>query len=194
MIKLNDNKIEDKLLLLQMREGSNSAFDTLYDKYWEDVYVAAYKRLKDVAYAKDITQDIFLQLWLRRNEIDIDNLASYLFTSVRNNVYKWLDKEQRYTPISELLENLESAKDWADAELLKKELMTKYERLVDTLTPGQKEIFRLRYHEDLSTNEIADKLHISRKTVQNQLRKSVIQLRSSLGSASFLLILLNINK
>jgi RNA polymerase sigma-70 factor (family 1) len=194
MIKINENKVEDKFLLQQMCEGSSKAFDALYDKYWEDVYVAAYRRLKDAAYAKDITQDIFLQLWLRKNETNIDNLASYLFTSVRNNVYKWLDKEQRYTPISELLGHLATARDQADGELLKKELMTKYERIINTLTPGQKEIFRLRYHEDLSTIEIADKLNISRKTVQNQLRKSVVQLRSSLGSMSFLLILLNIDK
>lgn len=194
MIKLTDNKVDDKLLLQQMRDGSSNAFDALYDKYWEDVYVAAYRRLGDAAYAKDITQDIFLQLWLRKDEINIDNLTSYLFTSVRNNVFKWLDKEQRYTPIPELLAHLESSRDQADAELLKKELLAKYERIVSTLTPGQKEIFRLRYHEDLTTEEIADKLNISRKTVQNQLRKSVVQVRSSLGSIIFLLALLNIDK
>lgn len=194
MIKINDNKADDKLLLLQMQEGSSSAFDALYDKYWEDVYAAAYKRLRDAAYAKDITQDIFLQLWLRRAEIDIENLGSYLFTSVRNNVFKWLDKEQRYTPITELLLQLETAKDQSDALLLKNELMARYEVIINTLTPGQKEIFKLRYHDDLSTNEIADRLNISRKTVQNQLRKSVIQLRSSLGSVAFLLVLLHIDK
>lgn len=194
MIKINDNKADDKLLLLQMQEGNSSAFDALYDKYWEDVYAAAYKRLRDAAYAKDITQDIFLQLWLRRTEIDIENLGSYLFTSVRNNVFKWLDKEQRYTPISELLLQLETAKDQSDGLLLKNELMARYEVIINTLTPGQKEIFKLRYHDDLSTNEIADRLNISRKTVQNQLRKSVVQLRSSLGSVAFLLVLLHIDK
>lgn len=194
MIKINDNKADDKLLLLRMQEGSSSAFDALYDKYWEYVYAAAYKRLRDAAYAKDITQDIFLQLWLRRAEIDIENLGSYLFTSVRNNVFKWLDKEQRYTPISELLLQLETAKDQSDGLLLKNELMARYEVIINMLTPGQKEIFKLRYHDDLSTSEIADRLNISRKTVQNQLRKSVVQLRSSLGSVAFLLVLLHIDK
>ncbi|WP_316815782.1 RNA polymerase sigma factor [Pedobacter nyackensis] len=194
MINVNDNKADDKLLLLHMQQGSSSAFDALYDKYWEHVYAAAYKRLGDAAYAKDITQDIFLQLWVRRAEIDIENLGSYLFTSVRNNVFKWLDKEQRYTPISELLLQLETAKDQSDGLLLKNELMARYEVIINTLTPGQKEIFKLRYHEDLSTSEIADRLNISRKTVQNQLRKSVVQLRSSLGSVAFLLVLLHIDK
>lgn len=194
MINVNDNKTDDKLLLLRMQEGSSSAFDALYDRYWEEVYAAAYKRLKDAAYAKDITQDIFLQLWLRRAEIDIENLSSYLFTSVRNNVFKWLDKEQRYTPISELLLQLETAKDQSDGLLLKNELLARYEVIINTLTPGQKEIFKLRFHDDLSTNEIAERLKISRKTVQNQLRKSVVQLRSSLGSVAFLLVLLHIDK
>ncbi|WP_341838110.1 sigma-70 family RNA polymerase sigma factor [Chitinophaga pollutisoli] len=188
------NKAEDMMLLAEIRDGNSSAFDALYDKYWELVYAAAYKRLKDAVYAKDITQDIFLQLWLRREELDIDNLASYLFIAVRNNVFKWLDKTQRYIPMPELLADLDKAMDQADAELLKKELMVKYEAVVDTLTPGQREIFRLRYHDDLSTNEIANRLNISRKTVQNQLRKSVVILRSSLGSVAFLLVLLHLEK
>jgi RNA polymerase sigma-70 factor (family 1) len=194
MIKINDNKTDDKSLLQQMHEGSIDAFDALYDKYWEIVYSTAYKRLKDSAYAKDITQDIFLQLWLRRSEINIENLSSYLNTSVRNNVFKWLDKEQRYIPISELLLQLETSKDQSDGLILKNELMVRYEVIINTLTPSQKEIFKLRYHEDLSTTEIADRLNISRKTVQNQLRKSVVQLRTSLGSVAFLLALLNIDK
>ncbi|MEQ7800345.1 sigma-70 family RNA polymerase sigma factor [Pedobacter sp. ASV1-7] len=194
MIKINDNKTDDKSLLQQMQEGSIDAFDTLYDKYWEIVYSTAYKRLKDSAYAKDITQDIFLQLWLRRSEINIENLSSYLNTSVRNNVFKWLDKEQRYIPISELLLQLETSKDQSDGLILKNELMVRYELIINALTPSQKEIFKLRYHEDLSTTEIADRLNISRKTVQNQLRKSVVQLRTSLGSVAFLLVLLNIDK
>ncbi len=194
MIKINDNKTDDKSLLQQMHEGSIDAFDALYDKYLEIVYSTAYKRLKDSAYAKDITQDIFLQLWLRRSEINIENLSSYLNTSVRNNVFKWLDKEQRYIPISELLLQLETSKDQSDGLILKNELMVRYEVIINTLTPSQKEIFKLRYHEDLSTTEIADRLNISRKTVQNQLRKSVVQLRTSLGSVAFLLALLNIDK
>jgi RNA polymerase sigma-70 factor (ECF subfamily) len=187
------HKEEDKLLLLQMQEDDdNLAFDTLYDKYWEQIYNAAYKRLKDADYAKDITQDIFLQLWLRRKELSIDNLVSYLYTSVRNNVFKWIEKEQKYTPIPEVLAQLGIAKDQADAEILRKEFLIKYERLINSLTPSQQEIFRMRYHEDLTTQQIADKLQISRKTVQNQLGKSMAQLRESLGPLYLVFLLQNL--
>jgi len=189
MVKLKENKAEDDLLLQQMRDNNVLAFDTLYGKYWEDVYNAAYRRLKDADYAKDITQDIFLQLWNKRNELHITHFAPYLFTAVRNNVFKWIEKEQRFTPIPELLAQLTATKDQADAELLRKEFMLKYEALINTLTPAQQEIFRLRFHDDLSTKEIAEQLNISRKTVQNQLGKSVNQLRESFELLYFVLML-----
>lgn len=173
----------DKLLLQQLQNDDTTAFDALYDKYWGLVYTAAYKRLRDANYAKDITQDIFLQLWNRRHELHIENLTAYLYTSVRNNVLKWMEKEQRITPISDLME--QSAKDRADASVLRKEFMRKYENLINTLTPSQQQIFRMRYQQELSTAEIAEKLNISRKTVQNQLGKSAANLRELLGTAFF---------
>lgn len=179
MFTAKEDKAEDDLLLLQIKANDGSAFDALYDKYWEQVYNAAYKRLKDSDQAKDITQDIFLQIWHKRNEMNIGHFAPYLFTAVRNNVFKWMQKEQKFTPIPELLAQLTQAKEQADAELLRKEFMLKYEALINTLTPSQQEIFRMRFHDDLSTKEIAEKLNITRKTVQNQLGKSVIQLRDS---------------
>ena len=68
---------------------------------------------------------------------------------------------------------------------LRKEFMIKYENLINTLTASQQQIFRMRYQQELSTAEIAEKLNISRKTVQNQLGKSMNNLRELLGSLFF---------
>jgi RNA polymerase sigma-70 factor (family 1) len=188
MIISKNNKEVDKLLLQQIKADSVAAFDTLYDKYWEAVYRAAYKRLNDSDYAKDVTQDIFLHLWNKRAELEIDNFAPYLFTAVRNNVFKWMEKQKKVTPISELISELKETKEQADAEILRKEFIVKYEALVGTLTPAQQKIFRMRFHEDLSTKEISEQLNISRKTVQNQLAKSILQLRSSFEVLYFVMM------
>lgn len=180
MIKSIDHNVDDQYLLAQMKGDDESAFHLLYDRYWEQVYNAAYKRLKDADYAKDITQDIFLRLWSRRKELQIAFVPSYLYMSVRNNVFKWMEKEQRFTTIPDLLACLEQRSDRADVELLRKEFMAKYEAMVNSLPAAQQTIFKLRFHDDLSTKEIAEKLNISRKTVQNQLGKSVGQLRDAL--------------
>ena len=183
MAELQEQTSNDQLLLQQLQSNDAAAFDTLYDKYWKLVYSAAYKRLKDENYAKDITQDIFLQLWQRRHQLKIEHLPAYLYTSVRNNVLKWMEKTQRITPVPELLE--QTANEGADAALLRKEFMIKYENLINTLTASQQQIFRMRYQQELSTAEIAEKLNISRKTVQNQLGKSMNNLRELLGSLFF---------
>lgn len=183
MAELQEQASNDQLLLQQLQNNDAAAFDALYDKYWGLVYSAAYKRLKDENYAKDITQDIFLQLWQRRHQLKIEHLPAYLYTSVRNNVLKLMEKTQRITTIPELLE--QTARDGADAALLRKEFMIKYENLINTLTASQQQIFRMRYQQELSTAEIAEKLNISRKTVQNQLGKSMNNLRELLGSLFF---------
>ncbi len=186
-----EDRVEDKLLLLKLKEGNEWAFDALYEKYWRGLYAAAFKRLDDPDQAKDITQDVFLQLWLKREETHIENLSAYLFTAVKNKVFNWLEKERKYTPVSELLLLLETSHDTADARLLKTEFVQTYEALINTLTLSQQQIFRLRYQEELSTSEIAEQLDISRKTVQNQLGKAVAQLRASLVMMALLAIINN---
>jgi RNA polymerase sigma-70 factor (family 1) len=183
-----DDSVDDKLLLLKLKEGNREAFDVLYEKYWQGIYAAAFKRLQDSDQAKDMTQDVFLQLWLKREESDISNLSGYLYTSVKNMIFNWMERERRFTPVPELLLHLKVSMDKADAGILLKEFMQAYEALIATLTPSQQVIFRLRYQQDLSTTEIAEQLDISRKTVQNQLTKAVAQLRASLTLISFFLL------
>lgn len=171
---------EDSLLLQRMQEGDGEAFAALYEKYWEQVYSSAYKRLKDKDAARDITQDVFMKLWTGRDQFAIRNLPAYLHVAVRNKVLNWLEKEQKYVPVPDLLLQSEAARDQADAELLRKEFFSAYEKLVASLTSSQQAIFRMRYQHGLSTEQIAEKLYISRKTVQNQLGKSVARLKGSL--------------
>lgn len=183
-----DDSASDKLLLLKLKEGNKEAFDVLYEKYWQGIYAAAFKRLQDPDLAKDMTQDVFLQLWLKREESDITNLSGYLYTSVKNMIFNWMERERKFTPIPELLLHLKVSLDQADAGILRNEFMQAYEALIVTLTPSQQVIFRMRYQQDLSTSEIAEQLNISRKTVQNQLTRAVAQIRASLTLVSLLIL------
>ncbi len=186
--KEGTHKPEDQLLLTKIKIGDYMAFDAIYDRYWAQLYSAAYKRLGDQEAAKDIVQDIFLQLWQRRKGLTIDNLQSYLLTAVRNNVFKLMAKEQRYTPMSELLEQILPSQEHTDSELVGMELAAQFEKLIRSLTPSQREIFRLRFDEELGTLDIATRLNITRKTVQNQLHKSLTQIRQAIGLVMMMLL------
>jgi RNA polymerase sigma factor (sigma-70 family) len=175
----------DEQLLLQLKQSSKEAFDSLYNTYWEYVFYLAYKRLNDRDAAKDISQTIFLKLWQNRESLSIHSLPAYLYQATRNQVLMWMEKAQKYTAIPELLEQLSPLADQADGRLREREFMEAYQTVLSSFTPSQLAIYNKRFQENLSTDRIAEELHISRKTVQNQLARCLRNLRASLSSRSF---------
>ena len=170
----------DQELLGLLRNGDRTAFDALYEKHWDAVYNQAFKKMRDPDQAKDITQDVFIYIWTHREANHIDNLQAYLFSAVRNNVFRVLKRDGRFFPIDELILEARVHYPQADAALMEKEFFKAYSLLVDAMPPAQQTIFKMRYHENLSTGEIAEQLNLSRKTVQNQLTRAVTLLRASL--------------
>lgn len=173
---------DDVLLLLQIRQNSKSAFNRLFEKYWETAYSSAYRRLKDADQAKDIVQDIFTHIWLHRATDQIHNFPAYLGTAIRNKVIKLVTRKKTVPSFFAPLEDLSEKAGNADHQLLWKEFYIAYEAWLNTLPPQRQLIFRLRFHDDLPTKDIASRLGLSRKTVQNQLGKAIEKLRVSLTS------------
>jgi len=180
MSVFTNNETDDTLLLSQLRESNTDAYRVLYKKYWERTYNHIYKRLKDQDLAEDMTQDVFMQLWTKREDTRIDNLPAYLFVAGRNTVFKHFSRQARFVPINDLV-NLNIADGEADSRLLLEEFKNAYEALIDSLPVAQQAIFRMRYHEDLSPGEIAEALNLSPKTVRNQLGKAITKVRSAMG-------------
>lgn len=129
---------------------------------------------------------------VKREKLEIANIPAYLHISVRNRVLNFLEKEKYYVPIEQLLcDNQHSPDDAADLVVLSNELLQAYHALVDSLPAQRKKIFNLHYNDGLSTAEIALELNLSRKTVQNQLRRAVSALRTNLSNLFVLAIVVN---
>lgn len=174
------NSYTDQELTILLKSGDEHAYRQLFDRHWAQTYANIYKRLKDHSKAEDITQDIFMQLWVNRAKVNILNLGAYLYTASRNSVFRSLEQQAKMMPIADMLDDLENIYERTDGHLLTLEFMSAYEALVSALPSGQQTIFRLRYNQDLSPDEIALKLGISVKTVRNQLGKAISTLRSSM--------------
>jgi RNA polymerase sigma-70 factor (family 1) len=181
----------DQELTALLKGGDDLAYRQLYNNYWAQTYNNIYKRLKDHDKAEDITQDIFLQLWIKREEVAIENVGAYLYTAARNSVFRSMEKQAKLIPIADLLTDLESRHDQADGHLLTVEFMRAYEALVGALPEGQQNIFRMRFNEDLSPDEIALRLGLSPKTVRNQLGKAISTLRTSMMMLAVILTALS---
>ena len=180
-MNLPENSLSDDAVLLeQIAQGSEAAFNLLFEKYWDRSYVEAYKRLKNSDDAKDIVQEIFAHIWTNRQLLNIKNLPAYLHIAVRNRVIKLMTRQKPVHPFFSVLDNIPEKYSLADSNLLWKEFFSAYEALLQSLPPKRRVIFRMRYQDGLSTKDIAGQLGIKRKTIQNQLGKAIDTLKVSL--------------
>lgn len=174
---------EDRDLLASIAQGDTGAFDIFYERYWKFVFNAAYKRLGNVEASKDISQEVFSQLWLRlqsETAPEIASLQAYLYVAVRNHVFKWMERERKFVPIPDVLEMLVKQGDAPDAGMLFDELLTAYREVINKLPQQQRAIFKLRYEEDMTSGQIAGHLQLSEKTVRNQLGRALVKMKSKI--------------
>lgn len=179
---MNDHlKNEDSELMNQLRSGDDLALKFIYDKYWNQLFKSAYNMLQDQQACEDIIQDIFINLWKKREAIEIRvSLKSYLFASTRYEVYRQVRTASvREDIFDHLNERLESPSEFGNIEY--KELLSQINSIVDKLSTKCKVVYKLSREEQLSHKEIANQLDISTKTVENHLNKALRQLRTSLG-------------
>jgi len=178
--------LTDYQLLLCIKEGDKVAFNQIYKKYWSKLYIYSLNVLKDREICEDIVQEIFYKLWIRKNEIEISDLQSYLYSAVRNQIYKHF-RNNKYK--KELESQLNSfICNWQEFSFAESELHNIINKEIEKLPEQRRKIFILSKKENYSYQEIADLLNISIQTIKNQMSKALKTLRNSLKSLkSFIL-------
>lgn len=169
-----------------MQSGDLQAFNTFYHRHFNALFLTAYKRLKHTEAVKDIIQEVFADLWYRRNKISNDNPVAYLHTAVRFQVFKYAAHSANQSFL-EPADEMRAFTSLPEDHLYYGELVKLLELWIHTLPEKRREIFLLHYKEQLSSAMIADKLNISRKTVQNQLGLAFNELKSKWPDMAILL-------
>ena len=162
-------KLTDDELYGLMKYGDSTAFNTIYNRHWSNVYNEAYKRLKDSEQVEEIVQDIFSDLWKTRSSKNIENLKNYLRVAGKYQVYAIYRREKNNPKFEEPLEEMALHGKLADASQNEKDLKSVIATWISTQPPKRRQIIQLRFNEEMETKDIALKLGISQKTVQNQL-------------------------
>jgi RNA polymerase sigma-70 factor (ECF subfamily) len=173
-------------LIVRIRKGSSEAFRDLFDHYGKKLFSFSLGYLKDSHEAEEIVQEVFLKIWKVREELlPGKSFDSYIFTIAKNAILNTIRKsksEQVYLHYAKL----HPGKDvLLDDELDFKELEKAYKNSVDQLSPRRKEIFLLSRGQNLTNAEIASKLGISVKTVENQMTSALSEIKRNLRSAGF---------
>lgn len=175
------HELPDIELVLLLKNEDECAFTALYKRYWQRMFNSAYKRLQDKELSQDIIQNIFSDLWERRKQLQIDNLPAYLHTAVRFQVFKQTSNRTVRSEFLDAFEETVVCPTQTDDQLLENETLDLFKSWVRALPEKRRKIFLLHYFEDKPTSEIADRLEISQKTVQNQLNTAAQLLRARLS-------------
>jgi len=181
----------DSDLWKDIRNDDGLAFDVLFNRYWVRLYKAAFRQLNDEAASLEIVHDVFLSIWTRRKELEIALFPNFLLTAVRYQIYS-RSKSPKLSLVykadfheSEHLSELNSG----GMRIRDFELQKELDQLLDQLPKRCHEIFHLSRIEHLSNQDIAERLGISKKTVENQLTVALKHLRVAYKSiASFMLL------
>lgn len=176
------NTYTDNQLLELLRKGDESAFTELYYRYVESLYAYAWNVLKVEEECKDAVEEVFIWLWESRNQLQVDNLKYYLQAAVKYKLLRAIKKSKRREEILSARPVMHITYDENVAEL------NELKRIINQFTEGlpsrAREIFRLSRNEYLTNKEIASKLKISEKTVENQITIVLKKLRHTLRHIS----------
>ncbi len=167
---------DDNELLLLIKQNNAKALKKLYEKYYERLCKFSYYYVKSIEISEEVVSDVFLNIWLNRDNVEIkSSLKSYLFSSVRNRSINYLIKEKRNLENIEVfdLENLKAASVTPYEALKYKDLEDAIKSIIQKLPPQRRLIFRMSRIDGLKYKEIAEVLSISVNTVQNQMVKAV---------------------
>ncbi|MBB2951683.1 MULTISPECIES: RNA polymerase sigma factor [Sphingobacterium] len=173
-------------LYLLVKRSDVDAYNVLYERTWKGLYQHAFSRLNDELISKEIVQDVYIDLWVKRHEKEIQQVSNYLYTAIR---YKIIDQFRKSTKKLESLETIVeymASVDQADHNFREEELQVYLNYWIDKLPKKRREIFKLKYFDDLNNKEIGEILNVSPKTVQNQLLTASKWLKNQLKEILFL--------
>lgn len=182
-------------ILSETEKGCQVAFKALVDLYWQKVYGHALAYCRSVSEAEELTQDVFMAIWINRQKLgSIENFADYIFIITRNKIVKTIRSKLYETASPDNVQLVEGV--WIpDKQMEYREVYQMVLEGIELMPPIRKRVFIMSRIDGLTYEQICQKLEISRNTVKEHLVKGLIFLRNyfAVHQASIFLTILNIH-
>jgi len=179
-------------LLTRLKNGDMLAFDRVYELYSHKLFSFVFKILKNEAEADDVVQEVFVKIWESRHKLeDYKLLNAYIFTIAYNNSIDLIRKRINNTKYLEHLKNsaVINVTPTVISQIEFNELNIRAEKLIANLPERQKQVYLLHREEGLTYPEIAEKLGISKNTVENHMVKALKYLRQNMDNSLLINVL-----
>lgn len=176
--------VEEQYLIKGILTQNKIVFDFVFSYYYSGLCAYCERITNNQEISEDIVQELFVNLWIKHHKINIrSSLKNYLFTSVKNRSIDYIKSEQR--KIKKLIHLTEETVHYENLSSLwfaETELQSVVEKSLQKLPPRCREIFELSRLEGLKNQQIADKLSLSKRTVELQVSNALKQLRIDMAA------------
>lgn len=170
---------ENTLLLELLSQSDEQAFMTIYHRYWQKIFTIAHNRLQNSQEAEDIVHDVFFSLWQNRQTQQIQQLENYLAVATKYKVLARIKSQLRERQYRESVDTGIVVDMPIENRLHYKRILMLVMTEVEKLPEKCRIIFQYSRNEGMSVKQIAKVMHISPKTVENQLNKALRHLRTA---------------
>ena len=178
----------DLYLIRKLRKGDKEAFELIFNKYKEKLYFFALGYLHSSSESEEVIQHVFVSLWENRNTlIEVLSLKDYLYKAVINKVYNYFKHQavrQKYLNHMLTHESLED--DHSQQSIYFNDLKGTVDNLIAVLPERQQQIFKLSQQDGLANNEIAARLGLSVRSVENQIYRALKFIKENLNKEYYL--------
>lgn len=182
--------LADHELTAHFFENDEKAFNEIYNRYWQRLYVFALSKLDDEENAEEVIQNVFIDLWQKRKTDQIENLSAYLYRAVKNKCIDQIRQRLVRGRHEEIVLQTRNEEDPSTEELLAfQELKAVLNMAMNSLPEKTREIFRLSRMEYLSVREVSVALSIPERTVEYHLAQALKMMRVYLRDFIVLLVL-----
>lgn len=177
---------EDIQMWTHLRGGDELAFGKLLKKYFNHLQNYGYKFVKDEDFVKDCVQEVFIEIWQRREKISTpDSVKAYLLSCVRRKVVRegfrqHIIKDDDERNVESKSEEFDASPEWLIIEQENSsEITEKVNKSIAQLPKRQREVLYLQYYQNLSREEIAQIMEINSQSVSNLLQSAFKSFREN---------------
>jgi RNA polymerase sigma-70 factor (ECF subfamily) len=163
---------------MQTAAGDEKAFQQLFNLYWDKIYANALHLIKSPEAARDLTQEVFIKIWLKREKLsEVQQFESWLYRVARNVFIDHLRKQLVLDSLQDIQSIEDSEEPTPQRKLELNELIKQVNGAIASLPAQMQTAFQLSRFHGLTHEQIAQQMNISKATSQNYIARSLIVIR-----------------
>lgn len=177
--------LSDFALVDLLNESDHAAFTEIYNRFFGVLYVFAFRRMNDEDDAREVIQELFTHIWIKREKLQLSGLLSaYLYSALRNRMLNFIERDDTQKKYLHLLKDYVSHEEniMSDYLIREKQLAAIIEKEINALPKKMRSVFLMSREGNLSYSEISKQLDLNKQTVRSHAKHALKILRLKLDT------------